>query len=283
VHVHCAYPDAVGVEKAARKLGIPFVVTAHGSDINVYSKHSSLTGKIRSALEQASAVVAVSENLSAQIRRLVPGIDGRLSCIPCCGVNPETFHVGATAKPASGPRTVLFVGNLVPIKGVDTLLEAWRRLFAQGVVREGDRLMLVGAGPLRAQLEHSAADLKGSVGFLGPRPQSEIAALMREATVLCLSSRNEGMPNVVVEALASGLPVAATAVGGVPELVRPGVNGELAAGAEAAELAGALVRVFEKKWDADQIASSVSGYNWDNLAARNLDVLSRALRLAKTR
>jgi glycosyltransferase involved in cell wall biosynthesis len=180
---------------------------------------------------------------------------------------------------------VLFVGNLVPIKGLDTLVAAWRILLGAGEVGPEDRLIFIGDGPLRARLqqESKTPGLDGTMRLVGPLPQSEIASWMRAASVLCLSSHQEGMPNVVVEALASGLPVVATAVGGIPDIVRPEINGYLAANGDARHLAEALARALTRKWDARQIAATVADYNWAALAARNLDVLSSVVRLEKTR
>jgi glycosyltransferase involved in cell wall biosynthesis len=86
------------------------------------------------------------------------------------------------------------------------------------------------------------------------------------------------MPNVVVEALASGLPVVATAVGGIPDLVKPPLNGYLAAPGDPRQFAAALTQALARNWDADQMAASVSGYNWNDLATRNLEVLIGAAR-----
>jgi glycosyltransferase involved in cell wall biosynthesis len=91
------------------------------------------------------------------------------------------------------------------------------------------------------------------------------------------------MPNVVVEALSSGLPVVATAVGGIPDLVSPGGNGFLAPSGNAREFARALGLAFDRKWDTRQIAVTVAGYNWPALAARNLDVLANAVPVETTR
>jgi teichuronic acid biosynthesis glycosyltransferase TuaC len=285
IHVHCAYPDAVGVALVARALGIPFVITTHGSDINIYAMRKSLRRQIRWALSQAAAIIAVSEDLRTKICTLAPGLAPRVLCIPCSGVNPAVFQVGEQSggraehglDPAA--RVALFVGNLVPIKGLDTLLAAWRILIANGSIGARDRLIFIGDGPLRAHFLEAAASvtLAGTLKVLGPLPQGQIASWMRAASVLCLSSLHEGMPNVVVEALASGLPVVATAVGGIPTLVTPAINGYLVPSGDPGQLAEALTRAFDRKWDARQIAVTVAGYNWPALAARNLEVLVSAV------
>jgi len=291
IHAHCAYPDAVGVALVARALGLPFVVTAHGSDINVYAARRSLRAQVLWALSQARAIIAVSEALRNKISALAPHLASRVSCIPCSGVNPSLFHVGERSGARAGrdldaqARVVLFVGNLVPIKGLDTLLAAWRTLVGRGVLNSRDRLIVIGDGPLRSELERAATQsaLAGTLRVLGSLPQEEIAEWMRAATILCLSSINEGMPNVVVEALSSGLPVVATAVGGIPELVKPEINGYLAPSGHVEELGIALNRALDRNWDARQIAVTAAGYNWQALAARNLDVLANAVSSQATR
>lgn len=291
IHAHCAYPDAVGVARVARALGLPFVVTAHGSDVNVYATRRSLRGQVLWALKEAGAIIAVSEALRSKICALAPELAPRVSCIPCSGVNPGVFRLGDRTAARAGrdldthARVGLFVGNLVPIKGLNTLLAAWRTLVGRGALNSRDRLIVIGDGPLRPQLEAAAMDaaFAGTLRVLGPRPQVEIAQWMHAATALCLSSVNEGMPNVVVEALSSGLPVVATAVGGIPDLVKAEVNGYLAPSGNVEEFAAALTRAFDRNWDARQIAVTAAGYNWQALAARNLEVLAHAVALQTTR
>lgn len=284
LHAHCVYPDGVGVALTARQLGIPLVVTAHGSDLNLDARRASLRGQMRWALRRAAGIIAVSEDLCRKAIDLAPEARDRTTCIPCAGVDAAVFHNGdrlaARAARSLEPesRIALFVGNLVAIKALDVLLAAWRLLLAAGTVGDADRLVLIGDGVLRQQLSTQirAKELRGTVQLLGALPQQEVAGWMQAASVLCLSSHQEGMPNVVIEALASGLPVTATAVGGIPDLVKPHVNGCLAAPGDARQLAQALAEAFGRNWDAVQIAATAAGYNWKDLATRNLEVLRSA-------
>jgi len=287
LHAHCAYPDGVGVALAARELEVPFVVTAHGSDLNLDADRVSLRPQIRRALGHAAAVITVSESLRRKALELAPQAQARIACIPCSGVDPTVFRAGdralARSQRALGPlaRVALFVGNLVPIKALDVLLAAWRILLTAGSVSPSeDRLIVIGDGPLRERLaaDSSAEDLRDTVRLLGPLPQPELAGWMHAASVLCLSSHHEGMPNVVVEALASGLPVVATEVGGIPDLIKPGVNGCLAPPGDPPQFAAALAQALARNWNAGQIAATVAGYSWRELATRNLEVLSSAAR-----
>jgi len=273
LHVHCAYPDGVGVAHVARRLGLPYVITAHGSDINVYAQKKLLRPQIRAAFAGARGVVAVSRALEAKIGELNAGMP--LLRIPCAGFDPALFtpRDGAAARAKLGidrdARVVLFVGNLVAVKAVDVLLQAWAAL---GDARA--RLVIVGDGVDRAALETQARALP-NVTFLGAIPQADVAGWFGVANVLVLPSRHEGMPNVVVESLASGVPVVASRVGGIPELVDEGTNGLLVEPGNAPALAQALTSALGRDWNRETIRASAAHLTWDALAAKNLEFLAR--------
>jgi glycosyltransferase involved in cell wall biosynthesis len=138
------------------------------------------------------------------------GIDSKLSIMPTI-VEPGE-HVG---RPDG---YVLFVGRLVKLKGVDLLLDAMRSV-------KGARLVIVGDGPERGALERAAAGL--DVTFEGMLPHDEVKRRFGGATVLVQPSLTEGLPNSVMEALAHGVPVIGTAVGGIPDVVKDGETGFL--------------------------------------------------------
>ena len=137
------------------------------------------------------------------------------------------------------------------------------------------RLVVVGAGPERAALLRLATreGVERQVSFLGALPQTEVADWIGAADVLCLASHSEGLPNVIVEALASGVPVVATSVGGVPEVVVDGENGILVPPADPVRLAAALSSALERTWDSATVSASVAHLTWQRLAERNLQVL----------
>jgi glycosyltransferase involved in cell wall biosynthesis len=281
LHAHCGYPDAVGAALAARALDVPLVVTVHGSDINASARQALLRPQIRWALRHARRVVAVSRPLQDEVARLTARAPERLACIPCAGFHPDAFHprprdeARARLGVPPGERVVLFVGHLVPVKGLDVLVEAWARRRAHG--RAGaERLVLVGEGAERGRLERRAreAQVADSVQFVGPLAQSGVADWLAASDLLCLPSRSEGSPNVVVEALASGIPVVASRVGGVPDLVRDGVTGLLVPPGDAQALAAALAAALERRWEPQALAQSVRGLTWSAVAARNEELLA---------
>lgn len=281
IQAHCAYPDGVGAARAALQLSLPLAITAHGSDINVYSHRQLLAPQIRWALRRAGGVVGVSRTLCGRITRLVPDITGKLRHIPCAGFDSRIFQpmdrLAARASLGLSPaaRVVLFVGQLVPIKGLDILLAAWRMLRERGAAGADDRLLLIGEGPLRAELERraGAAPVAGTVRILGGMPQSEIARWLVASNLFCLPSRSEGFPNVVVEALACGIPVVASDVGGIHEVISSSVNGIMFPSGDSTALALAIENALAEDWSTLTIVASAMPYTWRSIADQNLRFL----------
>ena len=286
LHAHCAYPDVVGAALAARLLGLPLVATVHGSDINMSGKQRLLRPQIRAALRSARRVIAVSAPLARAVAQLTDLPPPRIECVPCAGYSPAVFHprprternaLRQALDVAADTRLVLFVGHLVPVKALDVLLRAWARLLRdQPAAATTTRLVLIGEGDERATLQRLAVQegVAEHIAFLGPRPQPVVADWLAAADLLCLPSHAEGSPNVVVEALASGVPVVASRVGGIPDLVDDGVNGLLVAPGDPDALAAALATALRRDWEPARISSSIQHLTWSALARRNRDVLA---------
>ena len=173
-------------------------------------------------------------------------------------------------------RCILYIGNLKRDKGVFDLLQAFGRLASE--VPQVD-LEFVGTGPAARELAESivAAGLATRVRLRGARPYAEMPQWLAACDVLCLPSHAEGVPNVVVEAQASGRPVVASAVGGVPEVLRAGA-GLLVPARDVDALARALMETLNSTWDADQMVRDCPLRTWDESAQQLGDfVASRAL------
>ena len=198
-------------------------------------------GKV--ALRRADLVLPVSEALRAALTRLAPR--ARMRVIPNV-VDPSVFHPGGAPDPAR----LLTAGLLNDErKGLDLLLQAVAR-------SDGDlRLEVAGDGEKRGEYERLAASLglDGAVGFRGLLSKPELAEAMRGSGLFVLGSRWENNPCVVLEALATGLPVVANRVGGLPELIDE-TNGVLVERADPEHFAAGIAEARHRQFDRAEIA-----------------------------
>jgi teichuronic acid biosynthesis glycosyltransferase TuaC len=213
IHAHFAYPSGLAAATLSRSRQVPFVLTLHGSDVNVQPFSNRFARRrFVEAVNQASAVLAVSESLAEKTRDLA----GRRPIVLPIGIDLRRFsqilHKNAARQLLGlpeGRRIVLFVGSLVRSKGLQELLAAL-------MVLQRDQVsgLIIGDGPMS-----SAVRVSENATYLGPLSPSQVLMYLAAADVLVLTSYAEGMPTVLVEAGAAGLPVVATRVGGVPELL----------------------------------------------------------------
>jgi len=269
------YPDAVGAGVLARHLGIPYAVKLHGSDLNVQANHAMRRRQISSVLRGAGAVITVSGALADRAREL--GADASNTHVLYNGVDGELFKPGQREEarghlllPAGVPL-VLFVGNLKDTKGCNDLLEAFPAVLSQ---RPDAMLVYVGEGREQAVMAVRAQALGclANVHFAGAVAHAELPHWFRAANVLCLPSHNEGVPNVVLEAMACGTPVVATNVGGIPEVL-PQLAGMLVEPRMQPALSGALLEALGRDWDTAAITAHAAHFRWDD----NIDRLESIL------
>ncbi len=272
------YPDGIAAAWMARLLGLPSVVYALGSDVNVVPDIAGVPAQLRWTLPRVNRVVAVSRDLAARTVALGAPAD-KVVVIPN-GVDRTIFFPQdrATARrelglPEDG-RLVLFVGRLEPIKGIDELLPAFTKLAAADPTV---RLALIGDGALRARCDRAAADLPGRILVPGGRPLPEVARWLAAADLLVLPSWNEGTPNVILEALAAGRPVVASRTGGIPDLITAPELGTLSPPRDATALAVALREVLDRPSDPTTI-SARGTVSWQESADQLLEVLHSATR-----
>jgi glycosyltransferase involved in cell wall biosynthesis len=240
VHVHFANPAADVALLAARLSAargdaapLAFSFTMHGPTEFLDPEGNRLAEKAR----EAAFVVCISEYARAELERVAgPEVRERLEVVHC-GVDADAFR--PAARGGGDPPVILCVGRLVAVKGQDVLLEAFARLRAGG---SDARLVLVGDGETRAALAAQAARLGvgEAVQLTGAVGQDDIARWYARADVFCLPSYAEGVPVVLMEAMATELPVVTTTVAGIPELVQDGVSGRLVAPGDAGALTDAL-------------------------------------------
>jgi glycosyltransferase involved in cell wall biosynthesis len=267
-----AYPDGYGAVVLGRLLGAPAVIKLHGSDINVVAKIPGPRRQLSWALPRAAAVIAVSEALRE--RAIDLGVEPDRVHVVRNGVDRELFRprdrAAARARFGLSPRAriALYVGRLEREKGVFDLLDAFelvRRRMPEAL------LVLVGGGS-------AAARARAMPGVLvaGPQPLALVPHWMAAANVATLPSWNEGMPNVVLEALASGRRVIASSVGGIPEVISDPRFGEIVPPRAPRELSAALERALALDYDPATLAAHAAIGSWQDSARRLHGVLERA-------
>ena len=231
LHNHIAKSSCTVAMLASELSGIPYSFTLHGPDIFYAPDHWRLDEKIA----RARFVACISEFCRSQAMFFSGQAHWDKLKIIHCGVEPDRYTSGAR----DGSK-LMFVGRLAAVKGVPVLLEA---LAEARVIRPDLTLTLVGDGPDRARLEAEAQSrgLREAVRFVGYKSQAEVAKLLASHDALVLPSFAEGVPVVLMEAMAARIPAIATAVGGVSELVRDGETGCLVPPGDAAVLCDAIL------------------------------------------
>lgn len=243
IHAHYATHPALFAWLIHQLTDISYSVTVHAHDIFVR------TAMLETKLRSASFVAAISEFNRDYLAQTVGSWVRDKTYIVHCGITPDQYQPRPRPRQPDEPLDIIHVGSLQPYKGQSYLIEACALLRAQGLPF---RCRIIGGGEehKRVQTLVDELNLRPQVQLLGPLPQEQVAALLPTAncyvqpSVVTPSGKMEGIPVALMEALACRLPVVATALSGVPELVQPGVTGLLVPPADAAALAEALATVY---------------------------------------
>jgi len=243
IHAHAPLPCGHAAALLSRELGIPFVVTVHGLDAFSTNQFPGIAGRWCERVSQmvyraAARVICVSERVRQSV---LEGASGRVNtAVLYNGVDPNLF---SPAPDMHSAASILSVGNLIPIKGHESLLRAFAGIHAEfpGVFWE-----IIGDGPEQPHLRTLAASLgvADKVRFLGRRSRQQVADAMRGCTVFALPSRYEGLGCVYLEAMAAGKPVLACMGQGIEEIIRPGINGCVVSPGDVPALSGTLATLL---------------------------------------
>lgn len=238
VHAHWLIPQGM-VQSFFKK---PYIVTGHGADVTSLNKGIFRTLKIR-CLKHAAHITVVSDHLKNEVLKLYQTENIDVISMGCKTENfgkqyrvPDYFGQGEK-------KVVLFVGRLAEKKGVAYLIEAMKQIDAM--------LVVVGDGPLRDSLESQAKELGDRVQFLGAKTHEELKTIYASADVFAAPSvtakdgDQEGFGLVMLEAMASGLPVAASNSGGISDLIHDGENGLLTRERDPGDIAEKINRILK--------------------------------------
>jgi len=287
------YPDGVAAAGLAKRAGKPVWLKVHGTD-RFHLSNPVRRKQILSACEYAQGIICnahyVRQELiaagipSAKLHVIANGVDTTLFCFrPKDEAKRELLNqpdqncseriVLSKDRPVS--NLILFVGNLLPIKGPDILLSAFASL-QSGIRNPESEILFLGSGSMLPQLRRQAKRLgiDDRVTFLGSRPHGEIAHWMNVADCLCLPSRSEGMPNVVLEALSSGLPLVATDVGDCGRVLADESAACIVPTEDPAALVDGLRTMLTSDCDRETMSKRhQSRLSWEECARQHLDMM----------
>lgn len=277
IDAHFGYPDGRAASLLARWLGVPYTVTLRGTETR-HAQDPALRPALQAALRGAARVFSVSESLRQVALQL--GVPPERAIVVGNGVDLSRFYPlpqaearAALGLPAQGP-VLVSVGGLCERKGFHRVLACLPRLRQR---HPGLTYLVVGGpsaeGDLTAQLRQQVHELalEGSVVFAGPQPPDALRQWLSAADVFVLATRNEGWANVFLEAMACGLPVVTTRVGGNAEVVNAPELGAVVPFGDEPALEAAVDAALSTSWDRVRIRAYAEANTWD----RRIDVLER--------
>lgn len=283
LHCHGVYPPGYVGASFHRITGVPFVITPHRGDIEENEKgliiNSRITSRIKKAFSMAQAITAISSDTKNRILNFCNTPD-KIHLIPN-GVFLNEFRLSEEYRQQNKNNNsyILYLGSLIKRKGVDVLIQAFHRISKD---YPNVRLKIAGEGKEMDNLKTLASELglSQNVEFLGIVRGENKTHLLRNALFLILPSRSEGLPVVILEAFASGIPVIASRVGGIPDIVEDGKNGFLVSPENANELTSKMLLLLEDKslreLFAENAATTALSYDRSQITIRYL-ILYRLL------
>ena len=276
IDAHYVYPDGVAATWIGRRLGLPVVITARGTDVNLIPRYRIPRRMIQGTIRDAAALITVSAALKQALVDL--GAPQDKVTVLRNGVETSLFRPPddrAAARAAlglTGP-TLISVGLLIERKGHHRVIEAMSSL-------PGVSLLIVGEGPDHQRLEGMVhrLGLADRVRLLGARPHAELPALYGAADALVLASSREGWANVLLEAMACGTPVIASNIWGNPEAVQSRVAGVITESNTAEGIVAAVHRLFADPPDRAATRAYAERFGWEETTAGQIALFRRIAR-----
>jgi len=268
IDAHYVYPDGFAAVMMGKLLGIPVVVSARGTDINLFPSFPTIRPMILWTLRNCSGIIAVSEALKRRMIEL--GVPEEKIQFIGNGVETELFRVRdrqETRRRLGLPedaRILVSVASLRESKGHQHVIAA----LAEIVPRHPElKLYIVGEGDDRARIERQVKEigLHERVILVGNRKNEEIPLWFNAADASILASSQEGWPNVILESLACGTPVIGTPVGQIPEILHSGDLGILCK-QDAQAIASAIESALSQIWDREKLSRFAHGRPWSKVA-----------------
>lgn len=289
IHAHRVFPEGFAAVLLGKFFKKPVVITIHGSDINSLHKNIFIRKMILFTLNRADEIIAISVALKTKILE-VGAVESKKISVLFNGVDLDTFKVQSKKKARERlslpqeKKIILFVGNLVDVKNPLLLIEAVCRL-KRG--KNGEYLfVIIGEGSLKGEIENriSKYSLGEAVVMAGAKPHEKLPVWMAAADCLVLPSKSEGMGVVLLEAMACGLPIIATRVGGIPEVITDGENGILITSNNVGELEKSIENLIDDERLRERIGKNGALFikeknlTWQAEAFKTLSIYKRILK-----
>ena len=255
-------------------LKIPYVVYGRGGDIYPFNVEKIL---VKAILNNANSVIALTEHMKKEMQKISAK---EISVIPN-GIDIDRFNDSSPKFSESSDTKIIFVGNLRLEKGLSYLIEAMRYITKKDI---NSRLLIVGEGPQKENLEKlvTKLNINDIVTFSGKVATEEVPVYLKNSDIFTLPSLQEGFPNVLLEAMASGLPVVATDVNGINEIIEDCKNGFLVRPQNSKEIAEKILLLLEdnelRKRISKQNMKKASKYSWKQTVQMLENVYNNALR-----
>ncbi|WP_076417734.1 glycosyltransferase [Colwellia sp. UCD-KL20] len=247
------FPDAVASSLINKWLKLPLFVKVHGTDVNENTLFPSRRKLIKKWLSKADTIFCASQALADSLENT--GITKEKLLVNYNGVNRDIFYPN---NQSTNEKRIIFVGSLIPTKGLNELVLA----FAEVQKYHPDAILdIIGEGPLKESINQCTQAQNLNINVHGSIPLNLVAEKVRASSLLVLPSYREGVPNVLLEAFACGIPVVATTVGGIPEVVTKDV-GLLVESKNTVQLEKAISEALTIEWEQSKILEHSKGFDW---------------------
>lgn len=277
VHGHFVYPEGLAAVLIGKLLKWRSIITAHGSDLLVWPEKSKFLKRgVQFALKHSDRIICVSQTLRRKAINL--GADESRTIFIPNGLNFEVFRPLSMnrARERLGlplrKKIVTYIGSMVKIKGVLNLVEAISHVLS---LDRNIIFLIIGQGKLESQLKKRvySIGIEKNVKFVGAKKNEEIPYWINVSNLICIPSISEGFGIVVIESLACGVPVVASNVGGIREIIKDEKLGILFPPGDPVALSSAIVRALSKKWDGKKMREYVmKRYDRDFISQKIMDI-----------
>lgn len=282
IHAHTLLPDGFAGTLLKEKIGVPLIVTIHGSDLLIYPyRNKGIFSYSLQVLNEASKIITVSSHLKDKCCNEFNTPEEKIKVIPN-GYNHRIFNFEPTdydKRKINNRFTILFIGHIIKAKGIFDLLNAIEiiRKLDQNIYQKISWVIVgQGADMVEFKKRLNVFNINNDVEVVGQVPHDKISKYMKNADFVILPSWSEGLPTTLVEAMGCGLPIIATKVGGIPEIINKDI-GILVEPKKPEELAKGIMNAISKDWNRKFISEYAKRYTWEKNAERTIKIYQEAL------